>query len=211
MKKTKFKRMILAALLAALLSMICACQKGGAAPVSGSELEALRAQYPYAQKNEQLAQVSINDIAAFNNSEFAAFVAVTITGAYTTGETTDSPAEGMPATATTTYYIPAHVDSVLCQNSLFGGQNEITLRIRGAMDGDNLNCYQTGKKLVTMLTFPAAGLNALADEYFSGTESSFYISDNNVLLAMSDQHPAFNEYSGWNLDAFRQELKKKFS
>ena len=34
--------MILAALLAALLSMICACQKGGAAPVSGSELEALQ-------------------------------------------------------------------------------------------------------------------------------------------------------------------------
>ena len=209
MKAFQWKRFC-AVLAALMLGVFCSACSQPPEPVTGSELEALRAEYPYAKTNEALSMAHVKDIAAFNNNELAAFVSVTITGPYTSTSTTESPAEGMPAMTTSTYFVPAHVDSVLYQ-SHFGGQTEIVLRIRGAMDGDNLDCYREGSKIVTMLTVPAAGLNASENEYFSGTESSFYLTDNNVLVSMSDQHPAFHQYSGWNADAFRQELKKALS
>ena len=210
-KKISFAKILSAFLLLLIVFTTCACKNSGAAAVSGTELQTLRGQYPYAKKAELVAETSVKDIAAFNNKEFAAFVSVTITGEPREETTSASPAAGMAAVKTVTYYIPAHVDSVLFQSSLFGGQSDITLRIRGALDGENLGCYASGKKIVTMLTVPDAELKAAAGEYFSATSTSFYQAENRILLAMSEQHPAINQYSGWTVDAFCQAVKGLFA
>ena len=206
--------------LAALLLCLpfSACKQTSATqsfpePITGSKLESLRAEYPYVEGNPFASVVGVSELKDFNKENFAGFVQVTITGKPEILSTSLAPAEGMDATTITNYQISAHVDSVLYQSNLFSGEHDIKLCLSGAANGQNIEKYAEGLQFVVAISIPYPNTMEaeLKAAYLCSCSGTYYVTDQNFLLEMSQAHPAIYKYSGWNLEAFCQELNRVFS
>lgn len=213
MKAFQWKRLC-AAFAALMLGVFCSACSQPSAPVTGSELEALRAEYPYVEGNPFASVMGVEDLKEFQRDErFAGFVEVTLTGEPERISLSLSPAAGLPATTIINYTIPAHVDSVLYKTDCFAGESDILLCISGAAEGYDLSPFKKNSKFVMEISVPHPDTveASLESAYSVSSLKSFYLTNQNVLLSMQDIPGAFEDYTGWNIDAFRRELKKKLS
>ncbi|MDD6175773.1 MAG: hypothetical protein PUC59_08460, partial [Firmicutes bacterium] len=78
---TRSFKKLCAVLAALMLGVFCSACSQPPEPVTGSELEALRAEYPYVEGNPFASVVGVEDLKEFQRDErFAGFVEVTLTG-----------------------------------------------------------------------------------------------------------------------------------
>jgi hypothetical protein len=208
MMKKIFWRVVSPVMVVFLLGIICACQQTYPEPVSGTALEALRTEYPCVEEDEQICMdspASIKEVFESYNPRIAAVV-LSITGeADTKNVYLPDTVDGHTLTFTT-YYFPAHIDSVLYKPNGISFNSDIIY----AAGSSYYEQFQPGKKYVVFLV---PETNTVTNEVVENTYRSYlpenyYLTKNDVLLSMMDTYPAFMQYSGWNVNAFKAELNQ---
>lgn len=207
MKKI-FGRVISALMVVFLLGAACACQQTYPEPVSGTALEALRTEYPCVKEDAQLSMgspASIKEVFESSNPRIAA-VTISITGEATTeNEYLPDTVDGHTLTFTT-YYCPAHIDSVLYKPNGVSINSDIIYAAGSAYHDQ----FQPGKKYVVFLV-PETNNETnevIENTYRSYLPENYFLTENNVILSMMDAYPVFAQYSGWNVNAFKAELNQ---
>lgn len=201
-------RVISGLMVVFLFGAACACRQTHPEPVSGTSLEALRAEYPCVEEDAQLSMgspASIKEVFESTNPRIAA-VTLSITGeAATENVYLPDTVDGHMLTFTT-YYYPAHIDSVLYKPDGITLNNDILYAAGSAYHEQ----FQPGKKYVVFLV-PETNSETneiIENTYRSYLPESYFLTENEVLMSMMDAYPVFAKYSGWNVNAFKDELNQ---
>lgn len=206
--KKLFGRIISGLMAVCLVGAACACRQTYPEPVNGAALEALRAEYPCAAENEQISMgvpSSIKEVFESQNPRLAAVVLSVTREATTQNVYLPDTVDGHTLTFTT-YYYPAHIDSVLYQPDGVSLNSDIIYAAGSAYHEQ----FRPGKKYVVFLVpeTDAETNEAVENTYRSYLPENYYLTENDVLMSMMDVYPVFAKYSGWNVNAFKAELNQ---
>ncbi len=199
------KRAALSALCLLVMFAVCACSNPERLErLSDQEVGRLRGEYPYCSE-PSFDYEPVYHLSDLNN--IAAAVVVTVTDEWYSNEYNISPFDedvNWAENTTVGWFLPVHVDEVLWATDDWSGAEQIDLYFYSAISFSDYHVFQEGKQYLCLIgTLKDTVLfEGETDTIYAGSPfCSFYITDQNYLMAMSTL-PATDQYSGYHFDLF---------